>query len=161
MSDTQLYHIHNYTEYNQQWNVFSAFNPSKCTHTWSSGQPTLRHPGSSREFGALLKGLTTVVENSCRSRNSNTQPRVTSPTLDKPRLPPHLSKHMTLSKDPFESRILYQCTIHETSCNTINTLYTCRYRCICKKTLTAQGIMQLFNIFTVQYVLLTASGWNG
>ncbi len=22
-------HIHNYTEYNQQWNVFSAFNPSK------------------------------------------------------------------------------------------------------------------------------------
>ncbi len=30
-------YIHNYTEYNQQWNVFSAFNPSKCTHTWSSG----------------------------------------------------------------------------------------------------------------------------
>ncbi len=26
-------HIHNYTEYNQQWNVFSAFNPSKCIHT--------------------------------------------------------------------------------------------------------------------------------
>ncbi len=26
-------HIHNYTEYNQQWNVFSAFNPSKWTHT--------------------------------------------------------------------------------------------------------------------------------
>ncbi len=26
-------HIHNYTEYNQQWNVFSAFNPSKTTHT--------------------------------------------------------------------------------------------------------------------------------
>ncbi len=25
-------HIHNYTEYNQQWNVFSAFNPSKYTH---------------------------------------------------------------------------------------------------------------------------------
>ncbi len=25
-------HIHNYTEYNQQWNLFSAFNPSKCTH---------------------------------------------------------------------------------------------------------------------------------
>ncbi len=24
--------LHNYTEYNQQWNVFSAFNPSKCTH---------------------------------------------------------------------------------------------------------------------------------
>ncbi len=27
-------HIHNYTEYNQQWLPynFSAFNPSKCTH---------------------------------------------------------------------------------------------------------------------------------
>ncbi len=24
--------IHNYTEYYQQWNVCSAFNPSKCTH---------------------------------------------------------------------------------------------------------------------------------
>ncbi len=42
-------------------NVFSAFNPSKCTHTWSSGQPTLRRPGSSWGFGALLKGLTSVV----------------------------------------------------------------------------------------------------
>ncbi len=29
-------HIHNYTEYNQQWNVFSAFDPSRYTHTWSS-----------------------------------------------------------------------------------------------------------------------------
>ncbi len=78
-------HIHNYTEYNQQWNLFSAFNPSKCTHTWSSGQPTLRRPGSS----ALLKGLTSVVDNSCRSRDSNPQPLVTSPTLYplEPRLP--------------------------------------------------------------------------
>ncbi len=25
-------HIHNYTEYSQQWNMSSAFNPSKCTH---------------------------------------------------------------------------------------------------------------------------------
>ncbi len=49
-------HIHNYK---QQWNVFSAFNPSKCTHTWSSGQPALRRPGSSWGFDALLKGLTT------------------------------------------------------------------------------------------------------
>ncbi len=40
-------HIHNYTEYNQQWNLFSAFNPSKCTHTWSSGHThthTHTHP---------------------------------------------------------------------------------------------------------------------
>ncbi len=74
-------HIHNYTEYNQQWNVFSEFNPSKCTHTRSSGQPTLQRPGSSWRFGALLKGLTSVVDNSCLSRDSNPQPRITSPTL--------------------------------------------------------------------------------
>ncbi len=74
--------------------MFSAFNPSKCTHTvvnththtpcthtWSSGQPTLRRPGRSWGFGVLLKGLTSVVNNSCRSRDSNPQPRVTSPTL--------------------------------------------------------------------------------
>ncbi len=67
-------HIHNYTEYNQQWNVFSAFNPFKCTHTWSSGQPTLRRPGSSWGFDALLKGLTSVVDNSCRSRDSYFEP---------------------------------------------------------------------------------------
>ncbi len=67
-------HIHNYTEYNEQWNVFSAFNPSK----WSSGQPTLRRPGSSWGFGALLKGLTSVVDTSCQSRDSNPQPWVTS-----------------------------------------------------------------------------------
>ncbi len=73
-------HIHNYTEYNQQWNVFSAFNPSKCTHLeqWAAGTA---EPGSSRGFGALLKGLTSVVDNSCRSRDSNPQPRITSPTL--------------------------------------------------------------------------------
>ncbi len=32
-------------------------------------------------FGALLKGLTSVVDNSCQSWDSNPQPRVTSPTL--------------------------------------------------------------------------------
>ncbi len=84
-------HIHNYTVYNQQWNVFSAFNPSKCTHTWSSGQPTQRRPGSSWGFGALLKGLTSVEDNSCQSRHSNPQPRVTSATLYplEPRLLPY------------------------------------------------------------------------
>ncbi len=45
-------HIHNYTEYNDKWNVFFAFNPSKCTHTWSSGQPTVQRPGSSRGLPA-------------------------------------------------------------------------------------------------------------
>ncbi len=58
--------------------MFSKFNPSKCTHTWSSGQPTLRRPVSSWGFGALLKGLTSVMDNSCRSRDSNPQPQVTS-----------------------------------------------------------------------------------
>ncbi len=72
---------HNYTEYNQQWNLCSAFNPSNYTHTWSSGQPTLRRPGSSWRFGALLKGLNSVMENSCRNRDLNPQPRVTSPML--------------------------------------------------------------------------------
>ncbi len=75
------FYLSHYTEYNQQWNVFSAFNPSKCTHTWNSGQPTLRRPGSSWGFSALLKGLTSVMDHSCRSRDSNPQPRVTSPTL--------------------------------------------------------------------------------
>ncbi len=53
-------------------NLCSAFNPPKCTHTvvnthtpWthtrSSGQPMLRHPGSSWGFGALLKGTSVVV----------------------------------------------------------------------------------------------------
>ncbi len=61
--------------------MFSAFNPSKCTHTWSSGQPTMRRLGSSRGFGGLLKVLTSVVDNSCRSRDSNPQPQITSLTL--------------------------------------------------------------------------------
>ncbi len=61
--------------------MFSACNPSKCTHIWSSGQPMLQRPGSSWGFSALLKGLTSVVKNSCRSRDSNPQPRVTSPFL--------------------------------------------------------------------------------
>ncbi len=50
-------------------------------HTWSSGKPALRRPGSSWGFSALLKDLTSVVDNSSRSRDSNPQPRVTSPTL--------------------------------------------------------------------------------
>ncbi len=60
--------------------MFSPFNPYKCTHTWSSGQPTLQRSGSSWGFGALLKGLTSVVDKSCRSRDSNPQPQVTSRT---------------------------------------------------------------------------------
>ncbi len=57
----------------------------QCTHThthleqWAAD--AAGSPGSSRGFGALLKGLTSVVDNSCRSRDSNPQPRVTSPSL--------------------------------------------------------------------------------
>ncbi len=63
---------------------------TQWTHTRSSGQPfMLRHPGSSWGFGALLKGLTSVVVlkeeralyihspptyNSCRTWDSNSQP---------------------------------------------------------------------------------------
>ncbi len=45
--------------------------------------PSAHTPGAvgSRGFGALLKGLTSVVDNYCRSRDSNQQPQVTSPTL--------------------------------------------------------------------------------
>ncbi len=111
-------HIHNYTEYNQQWNVFSAFNHSKCTHThthtWSSEQPTLRRPGSSWGFGALLKGLTSVVDDSCQSRDSNSQPRVTSQMLYplEPRLPRHIRcVPWELNPQPFA--LLTQCSTTE------------------------------------------------
>ncbi len=50
-------HIHNYTEYNEEWNVFSAFNPSKCTHCAAPGEQSWT---------------------SCRSRDSNPQPWVIS-----------------------------------------------------------------------------------
>ncbi len=57
-------HIHNYTEYNEEWNVFSAFNPSKCTHLeqWAGDCAV---PGEQSWT-------------SCRSRDSNPQPWVTS-----------------------------------------------------------------------------------
>ncbi len=48
---------------------------------WPVSECDTAAPGSSWGFGALLKGLTSVVDNSCRSRDSNPQPRVTSPTL--------------------------------------------------------------------------------
>ncbi len=88
-------HIHNYTEYNEEWNLFSAFNPSK----WSSGQSTLQRPGSSLGFGALLKGLTSVVDTSCQSWDSNPQPWVTlgfksNALTIRPRLPLLIGKEI-------------------------------------------------------------------
>ncbi len=58
--------------------MFSAINPSKCTHTWSSGQPTLRCPGSSWGFSALLKGL---LKMRFLRWDSNPHVQVTSLTL--------------------------------------------------------------------------------
>ncbi len=71
-------------------NLSSAFNPSKCTLTAVNTHPEqwaamLRRPGSSWGFGALLKGLTSVVvlkveralvihsptDNPCRTWESN------------------------------------------------------------------------------------------
>ncbi len=57
------------------------------THTWSSGQSTLRCTGSSWGFGALLKDLTSVVDNSCRSREPTTSDYKSSALSIRPRLP--------------------------------------------------------------------------
>ncbi len=56
-----------------------------CLHLTHPSAHTLGsvgvRPGSSWGFGALLKGLTSVMDDSCRSRDSIPQPQVTSPTL--------------------------------------------------------------------------------
>ncbi len=57
-------HIHNYTEYNEEWNVFSAFNPSKCTHL--------------EQWAANCAAPGEQSWTSCRSRDLNPQPWVTS-----------------------------------------------------------------------------------
>ncbi len=57
-------HIHNYTEYNEEWNVFSAFNPSKCTHL--------------EQWAANCAAPGEQSWTSCWSRDSNPQPWVTS-----------------------------------------------------------------------------------
>ncbi len=54
-------HIHNYTEYNEE---FSAFNPSKCTHL--------------EQWAADCAAPGEQSWTSCRSRDSNRQPWVTS-----------------------------------------------------------------------------------
>ncbi len=57
-------HIHNYTEYNEEWNVFSAFNPSKCTHL--------------EQWAADCAAPGEQLWTSCQRRDSNPQPWVTS-----------------------------------------------------------------------------------
>ncbi len=81
-------HLTHPSEHTQQWVVNKHTHTH--THTAASGQPfMLRHPGSSWGYGALLKGLTSVVvlrvEESighslppltipCRTWDSNPQP---------------------------------------------------------------------------------------
>ncbi len=57
-------HIHNYTVYNEEWNVFSAFNPSKCTHL--------------EQWAADCAAPGEQSWTSCQSQDSNPQPWVTS-----------------------------------------------------------------------------------
>ncbi len=58
--DFFIRHIHNYTEYNSS-EICALHLTHPSAHTRNSGQPTLRRPGSSWGFGALLNGLTSVV----------------------------------------------------------------------------------------------------
>ncbi len=77
----------------QQWNLCSAFNLEQ----WAADAAATRR--AVWRFGALHKGLTSVVDNSCRSRDSNPQPRITSPTLSiRPRLPQ--SSNRLICRDP-------------------------------------------------------------
>ncbi len=75
-------HIHNYTEYNEEWNVFSAFNPSKCTHLEQWAADCAASGEQSWTF--------------CRSRDSNPQPWVTSGFKSNA-----LSTRPTTARDPW------------------------------------------------------------
>ncbi len=73
-------------------------------------------PGSSRGFGALLKGLTSVVDNSCQSRDSNPQPQVTSPMLYplEPQLP-----HVKIASD-WRNWVCYNCPRSQCLCTNVH-----------------------------------------
>ncbi len=91
-------HIHNYTEYKggMQWRTLqflhlthpsgavgyndshSCFYCAPSRISVSCIHSTVRRPGSSWGVSALLKGLTSVVDTFCQSRDSNPQPWVTS-----------------------------------------------------------------------------------
>ncbi len=77
----QWAHIHTHT-----WSSGNTHTHTH-THTWSSGQSTLRRPGGSWGFSALLKGLTSVVDISCRSREPTTSDYKSSALSIRPRLP--------------------------------------------------------------------------
>ncbi len=88
-------HIHNYTEYNEEWNVLT--HPS--VHTWSSGQPTVQRPGSSHGLpvGARI-----------RTHNLGL-PRVSSPTLYPlgQRLPNRLFNTFNIISWPYDQNFIW------------------------------------------------------
>ncbi len=62
--------------------IKSITSSEKCSlHLTHPSAADTAAPGEQLGFGALLKGLTSVVDHSCRSRDLNPQPWVTSPTL--------------------------------------------------------------------------------
>ncbi len=78
-------HIHNYTEYNEEGNVFSAFNPSKCTHTL--GAVGSQHCGARGAVGGSVpcpmvspQSWSLPARAGIRTHNLGL-PRVSSPTL--------------------------------------------------------------------------------
>ncbi len=164
-------HINNYTEYNEEWNVFSAFNPSKCTHTWSSGKPTVRRPGSSFwGIGALPKGLTSVVDTSCQSRDSNPQPWVTSGFKSnalsiRPQLPkllqdqsssrarPGFEPSHTQSENhtPTPTSLTTNCTLTTLHCRKVSFLQCCHMKRYNKK-LHVRGVLTSVRYCMILYI---------
>ncbi len=141
-----VYSVHKFLKWSD------AFNPSKYTHTainthtpWthtrSSGQPILRRPGSSWEFGALLKGTSVVVlkverecwlftpptYNPCRTGDSNPWPSAykSDSSSIRPRLP-----KFGVSKTENKSLLLTKTVIYDhkyckkDAYNRIHTEYT-------------------------------------
>ncbi len=68
-------HTHTHTHLEQWTHTPGAVDTHTHTHThleqWTHTPGAVGSLGSSRGFGALLKGLTSVVDNSCWSRDSN------------------------------------------------------------------------------------------
>ncbi len=94
-------HTHTWSSGNTHTHTHTPGAVGTHTHTWSSGhththleQSTLRRPGGSWGFGALLKGLTSVVDNSCRSREPTTSDYKSSALSIRPRL--HLDYNLQL-----------------------------------------------------------------
>ncbi len=87
-------HTHTHTHHTHTPCTHTVVNTHSSEHTHTTHTHTVvnthTHTWSSRGFVALLKGLTSVVDNFCRSRDSSPQPQVTSLTLYplEPRLPP-------------------------------------------------------------------------